>query len=72
MTPLVTIPDSYHPVLGALQRGIADRDSPGAVEAALRGAYRVAGWVRAWDLQDGISRLLRRALIMRGYRRAPL
>ncbi|HAS30766.1 MAG TPA: hypothetical protein DCS84_00460, partial [Microbacterium sp.] len=70
LTPMVTIPRSYSRVLGAIQRRIADHDRGGALQAAVVGAYRMSGALHAWRLQDAATRLLRRALIMRGYRRA--
>ncbi|MCS5735608.1 glycosyltransferase family 2 protein [Herbiconiux daphne] len=68
LTPIIVIPRSYNRVLAWVQRRIAGRDEPGALEALLAGVYRVAGGIRVWKVQDGIARMLRRALAMRGYR----
>lgn len=68
LTPLVVIPPSYNRALARLQRRIAARDAGGVAEAAAVCVYRVAGLLRAWKLQDGVARMLRRALVMRGYR----
>lgn len=70
LAPMVTIPPSYPRLLGEMQRRIAARDSGGVVQAAVVGVYRISGFLRVWRLQDAATRLLRRALIMRGYRRA--
>jgi glycosyltransferase involved in cell wall biosynthesis len=70
LTPMVTIPRGYNPVLARLQRRIAAHDSGGLVQAGVVAVYRVAGIGHAWRLQDAAARLLRRALIMRGYRLA--
>jgi glycosyltransferase involved in cell wall biosynthesis len=70
LTPIVDIPPSYNRVLGALQRRIAARDEPGFLEGGIVLAYRAAAVAHAWKLQDGISRMLRRAMAMRGYRLA--
>ncbi|GAA0492955.1 glycosyltransferase [Microbacterium aurantiacum] len=68
LTPLVEISPTYNRALARVQRAIAARDDRGVVEAALVALYRVAGRMHAWRVQDGVARVLRRALIMRGYR----
>ncbi len=68
LRPLISIPDEYPRGQAWLQRTIAARDSPGALEFGLGVAYRVCGTLGAWRTQDAIARLLRRALAMRGYR----
>ena len=68
LQPLISIPAEYPRGQGWLQRTIAARDSPGALEFGLGAAYRVCGMLGAWRTQDAIARLLRRALAMRGYR----
>jgi GT2 family glycosyltransferase len=68
LLPLVTIPAGYSRIGGAVQRRIAARDSSGALEALLTAVYRGAGLVRGWRVQDAVSRLVRRGLMMRGYR----
>ena len=68
LRPLISIPAEYPRGQGWLQRTIAARDSPGALEFGLGAAYRVCGMLGAWRTQDAIARLLRRALAMRGYR----
>ncbi|MCC2034019.1 glycosyltransferase family 2 protein [Microbacterium allomyrinae] len=70
LTPIVTIPPSYSRVLGAAQRRIAAADSGGLTLASAVVVYRACGAVRLFTLQDGVARFLRRALAMRGYRRA--
>ena len=70
LAPLVVIPAGYNGVLARVQRAIARRDRGGAVEGLVVLTYRAAGLVRFWRLQDGVARLLRRALAMRGYRMA--
>lgn len=70
LTPIVEIPRSYNPILAAAQRRIAARDSGGVLLGAAMTIYRSAGRLRAWSLQDGVARFLRRALAMRGYRLA--
>ena len=70
LTPIIVIPRSYNRALAAVQRRIAARDDPGALEAAITAVYRAAGLVGAWRLQDGIARMLRRGVAMRGYRLA--
>ena len=70
LTPVVVIPPGYSRQLGWVQRHIARRDRPGLCEHALTLIYRAAGMARRWVIQDGITRLLRRALAMRGYRMA--
>ena len=68
LTPLVVIPPSYNRVLARLQRSIASHDTGGAAQATAILTYRAAGLLHIWSLQDGVTRLLRRALVMRGYR----
>lgn len=70
LTPLVEIPPSYHPILRRLQRSIAGRDAGGLAQGFSIATYRVAGCLRWWRLQDAVTRLLRRGLVMRGYRLA--
>jgi glycosyltransferase involved in cell wall biosynthesis len=70
LDPLVIIPSGYNPFFAAVQRRIAQRDTPGAVDRLCDAVYYAAGAVRVWKLQDGVARLLRRALAMRGYRLA--
>ncbi|WP_019180965.1 glycosyltransferase [Microbacterium yannicii] len=67
---LVEIPPPYNRVLAAGQRSIAARDRGGVVQAFAVATYRAAGLLRVWTLQDGVTRFLRRALALRGYRRA--
>lgn len=68
LNPLVTIPPGYNRVAGVIQQWICRRDRGGALQRTLVIAYRVAGCARAWPIQDAVTRLLRRAIIMRGYR----
>lgn len=68
LVPLVTIPRGYGRLAGAVQRRIAARSAPGALEALLEAVYRAAGVARVWRVQDAVSRLVRRGLMMRGYR----
>lgn len=70
LTPLVEISPTYNPVLARVQRSIAGRDGRGVIEGTLVALYRLAGRLHAWSVQDGVARVLRRALIMRGYRMA--
>jgi glycosyltransferase involved in cell wall biosynthesis len=70
LTPIIVIPRSYNRLLGLLQRRVAARNDSGFLERMLELVYRLAGLVRAWPVQDGVARLLRRALAMRGYRMA--
>ncbi|GEM_PF-930021 len=70
LTPVVEIPPEYSRALGRMQRLIAGRDDGGAVQWAAVAAYRAAGAVRLFALQDRVARMLRRALAMRGYRLA--
>ena len=70
LTPMLVIPPGYSRPLGWVQRRIAGRDRPGALEHALTLTYRTAGAAGRWSVQDGITRMLRRALAMRGYRLA--
>lgn len=70
LTPLVVIPTSYNKVLTRVQRSISDRRVGGLALRASVLTYRGAGLVRVWKLQDGVARMLRRALAMRGYRLA--
>ena len=68
LVPLVTIPPGYQRLAGWVQRRIAARSTPGVLERVIRAVYRGAGAARAWRVQDGVTRLLRRGLVMRGYR----
>ena len=68
LRPLISIPAEYPRGQAWLQRTIAARDEPGALEFGLGAAYRSCGMLTAWRTQDAIARLLRRALAMRGYR----
>ena len=68
LVPLVRIPDGYRRSAAWVQRRIAARDNPGALERMLRLGYRAAGLLRLWPVQDAIARLMRRGLAMRGYR----
>lgn len=70
LDPLVVIPPAYNRLFGAVQRRIAARDEPGVTDHLCDAVYHLAGVVRVWPLQDGVARLLRRALAMRGYRLA--
>lgn len=70
LAPLVVIPAGYSRPLARVQREIAGHDRGGVVQGLVVLTYRVAGLLRVWKLQDGIARLLRRALAMRGYRLA--
>ena len=70
LAPLVVIPPGYSGALARVQRAIARRDRGGAVQGLVVLTYRAAGLLHVWKLQDGIARLLRRALAMRGYRLA--
>ncbi len=68
LNPLVEIPTGYSSVLRALRLSIARRDNGGLTQWAIIVLYRCAGAIRAFSLQDGLARLLRGALAMRGYR----
>ena len=68
LAPLVVVPASYNRVLAAGQRSLAARDRGGSVQALAVASYRAAGLLGFWKVQDGVSRFLRRALAMRGYR----
>jgi glycosyltransferase involved in cell wall biosynthesis len=68
LTPLVIIPSSYNRMLARLQRSIASHDTGGAAQTLAILTYRAAGRLRIWRLQDGVARMLRRGLVMRGYR----
>jgi glycosyltransferase involved in cell wall biosynthesis len=68
LIPLVRIPRAYRPQAAWLQRRIASRNTKGMVEGCLQLAYRVAGVLHAWSVQDAIARLIRRGLAIRGYR----
>lgn len=70
LNPTVTIPPGYNKALAFVQRGIAKRDRSGVLQSGVIVIYRAAGAARAWKLQDAVTRLLRRAIIMRGYRLA--
>lgn len=70
LNPLVVIPPGYNRVFAFVQRRIARRDTPGVVDHLCDTVYRTAGLLRIWSVQDGVARLLRRALAMRGYRLA--
>ncbi|MCR2763284.1 glycosyltransferase [Microbacterium sp. zg.B48] len=70
LTPMIVIPPGYSRPLGWVQRRIAGRDRAGLLEHALTLAYRAAGAAGRWSIQDGITRMVRRALAMRGYRLA--
>jgi glycosyltransferase involved in cell wall biosynthesis len=70
LTPIILIPRSYNRVLARIQRRVAERNDPGPLERTLEVIYRLAGLLRMWPVQDGVARLLRRALAMRGYRMA--
>lgn len=70
LAPLVEVSPSYNRVLGSLQHRIAAADRTTIVERVCVATYRVAGLCHLWSLQDGIARFLRRALAMRGCRRA--
>ena len=71
LRPLISISAEYARVPAWVQRTIAARDEPGALEFGLRAAYRVFGRLHVWRGQDAVARLLRRALAMRGYRTPP-
>ncbi len=68
LTPLVVIPSGYNRTLARMQRSIAARDAGGLAEGLSVLTYRTAGLLGLWRLQDGVARMLRRALTMRGYR----
>lgn len=68
LTPLVEIPRDYSRTLRMLQLSVARRDGGGLTQWGIIALYRFAGALRAFALQDGLARLLRRALAMRGYR----
>ncbi|MET0830734.1 MAG: glycosyltransferase [Microbacterium sp.] len=70
LTPLVVIPPTYNRVLARVQRSIAARDAGGLAQRLSVLIYRTAGLLWQWKLQDGVARMLRRALAMRGYRLA--
>ncbi|MET0781301.1 MAG: glycosyltransferase [Microbacterium sp.] len=70
LTPLVVIPPTYNRALARVQRSIASHQVAGPALRFSVLIYRGAGLVRAWKLQDGVARMLRRALAMRGYRLA--
>lgn len=68
LAPLVVIPPTYNRVLARVQRSVAARDAGGLAQGLSVLTYRTAGILRLWKLQDGVARMLRRALAMRGYR----
>lgn len=70
LEPLLTIPAGYHPALARVQRHLAAQEGPDVVERALVLASDVAGVLGLWSLQDALARVLRRGLMMRGYRLA--
>lgn len=70
LTPLVEIPTGYSSALRAVRLSIARRDSGGVAQRGIIALYRCAGAIRAYSFQDGLARLLRGALAMRGYRMA--
>lgn len=70
LLPLVRIPPGYRATAARVQRRIAARDAPGALESGLRAGYRLMGLARRASAQEAILRLLRRGLVMRGYRLA--
>jgi hypothetical protein len=70
LTPMVEIPVGYRRALAHVQRRISARSDDGGWQRVLVGLYRAAGGAHAWRVQDAITRLLRRAVIMRGYREA--
>ncbi|WP_191621841.1 glycosyltransferase [Microbacterium caowuchunii] len=70
LTPLVEVPSDYSRLLAAAARRISERDGGGLLLGLCTGAYRAAGACRAWRAQDAAARFLRRALAMRGYRKA--
>lgn len=67
---LVKIPSTHGGLASRLLRAVAARDDDGLVERLMRMAYRVAGALRAWPVQDAVARFMRRGLAMRGYRLA--
>lgn len=68
LTELVQIPDGQRALAASVQRRIGARDTTGLLERSAIAAYRVAGILRLWPVQDAIARLLRRGLAIRGYR----
>jgi len=68
LRPLISIPPEYGRMPAWVQRTIAARDDPGALEFGLRAGYRLFGALHLWRAQDAIARLLRRALAIRGHR----
>lgn len=68
LTPLVSIPPGYSRIAGGIQEHISRLDSGGALQGTLVAIYHCAGYARAWRVQDAVTRLLRRAIIRRGYR----
>lgn len=68
LKPLVTICPGYNRVTALIQGTIGRRDRGGFTQGAVVAVYRMAGVARVWRVQDAATRLLRRAIIMRGYR----
>ena len=68
LAPLVVIPPTYNRVLARVQRSVAARDAGGLAQGLSVADLPHAGILRLWKLQDGVARMLRRALAMRGYR----
>jgi GT2 family glycosyltransferase len=67
LVPMVQIPGGYNRLAGAVQRRIGSSDRTTLLERGLVGAYRLSGALRLWKVQDAVTRLLRRGLIIRGY-----
>jgi hypothetical protein len=70
LAPMVQIPDGYNRLAAWVQRRIGARRRPGTIEGGIVALYRLSGALHAWRAQDALVRLLRRALIIRGYEHA--
>jgi len=68
LTPLVEIPRGYSAALRTVRLSIARRETGGIAQRGIVALYRLTGAIRAFALQDGLARVLRGALAMRGYR----
>jgi glycosyltransferase involved in cell wall biosynthesis len=68
LVQLVAVPAGAGRLVAFVQRRIARRDDPGAIDRSIAAAYRIAGALRLWRVQDDLSRLIRRGIAMRGYR----
>lgn len=70
LSDLVTIPDGHPWIVSQIQRAIGARATPGVAELLLGFGYQATGLLRIWRAQDALTRFIRRALAMRGYRLA--